>query len=236
MAIGLGLAWAVIVALVLGERRTPARLPYTARVGAGDGDTPPRWRAVVPAPAPEGRLLSLRWAPGCDARLAGLPIPTPTAGSAGPRLPQRPWRRGRCRWPWSRSCGRLSPPACRRRARRVPRAAITDQLPDVVDLLALTTAAGLPIAAALCAIRRRPGGPARRRPRTGGRPRRAGGAPATALSLVVDDGGTSTRPLVDALAAHDRYGTPLRRRSSGWRSRVACGGVVRARRRRAGCR
>jgi len=103
----------------------------------------------------------------------------------------------------------LAPTITARRIRRAREAAITDQLPDVVDLLAMTTAAGLPIAAALCAIGRRPGGP------LGAALERAaahidrGATTAAALCLVVDDTGASTRPLVDALTTHDRYGTPL---------------------------
>ncbi|MGH9229894.1 MAG: type II secretion system F family protein, partial [Acidimicrobiales bacterium] len=103
----------------------------------------------------------------------------------------------------------LAPTLVSRQSRRAREAAITDQLPDVVDLLALTTAGGLPIAAALCAIGRRPGGP------LGAALERAaahivrGGTNASALGLLVATAGASTRPLVDALAAHDRYGTPL---------------------------
>jgi hypothetical protein len=54
-----------------------------------------------------------------------------------------------------------------RRSRRDHEAAVTDKLPDVVDLLVLTTAAGLPIGSAL-RDRAPARGPSRGRPRAGG--------------------------------------------------------------------
>ena len=87
-------------------------------------------------------------------------------------------------------------------------AALADQLPDVVDLLALTAAAGLPVAAALVAVGRRPGGPLGVGLGRAGAHVRHGGSTAEALARLAATGG-AVRPLVDALVQHDRYGTPL---------------------------
>ena len=87
-------------------------------------------------------------------------------------------------------------------------AALADQLPDVVDLLALTAAAGLPVGAALGAIGPRPGGPLGAALARASVHVRHGGSTADAL-LLLGDVGPAARPLVDALVQHDRYGTPL---------------------------
>ncbi|MDD9368509.1 MAG: type II secretion system F family protein [Acidimicrobiales bacterium] len=87
-------------------------------------------------------------------------------------------------------------------------AALADQLPDVVDLLALTAAAGLPVAAALVAVGRRPGGPLGVGLGRAGAHVRHGGSTAEALAQLAATG-AAVRPLVDALVQHDRYGTPL---------------------------
>jgi tight adherence protein C len=102
----------------------------------------------------------------------------------------------------------LAPVLRARAAERRREAAVVDQVPDLVDLLALTTAAGLPVGVALAAIGDRPGGPA--------------GAAVARSQAYMERGGSTTggldhlaalgpaaRPLVDALAQHDRYGTPL---------------------------
>jgi tight adherence protein C len=103
----------------------------------------------------------------------------------------------------------LAPTLAARRTRRAHEAAVVDQLPDVVDLLALTNTAGLPIPAGLCAIGRRPGGPLGAALERAAAHIERGGTTAGALGLVLDAAGPTTRPLVDALATHDRYGTPL---------------------------
>jgi tight adherence protein C len=87
-------------------------------------------------------------------------------------------------------------------------AALADQLPDVVDLLALTATAGLPVAAALVAVGRRPGGPLGVGLGRAGAHVRHGGSTAEALAQLAATG-AAVRPLVDALVQHDRYGTPL---------------------------
>jgi tight adherence protein C len=95
-----------------------------------------------------------------------------------------------------------------RRERARHEARLHDQLPDVVDLVALTTGAGLPVAASLLAIGDRPGGPLGTALALAGAHLRHGGTTGEALDLLAA-AGPAARPLVDALAQHDRYGTPL---------------------------
>jgi tight adherence protein C len=85
---------------------------------------------------------------------------------------------------------------------------LDDQVPDVVDLLSLTTAAGLPVSAALRAIGDRPGGPLGHALSDAASRVALGGTTADALDILAG-AGPPVRPLVDALAQHDRYGTPL---------------------------
>lgn len=101
-----------------------------------------------------------------------------------------------------------APVLAARRERARLEAGLHDQLPDVVDLLALTTAAGLPVGAALVAIGNRPGGPLGAALARAAAHVRRGGSTAGAVA-VLGDLGTPARPLVDALIQHDRYGTPL---------------------------
>jgi hypothetical protein len=85
---------------------------------------------------------------------------------------------------------------------------LDDQVPDVVDLLSLTTAAGLPVSAALRAIGDRPGGPLGAALSDAASRVALGATTAEALDILAG-AGPPVRPLVDALAQHDRYGTPL---------------------------
>jgi len=95
-----------------------------------------------------------------------------------------------------------------RAAHRRKESAVVDQLPDVVDLVTLTTAAGLPVAVALGAIGDRPGGPVGTAVARAAAHVDRGGTTADALAHVAALG-PPARPLVDALTQHDRYGTPL---------------------------
>jgi tight adherence protein C len=208
-AIALGLTWAVVVAVALGVGGVPARLPH-----------PGEPTLTTPRPV---AFLSGRAVAGVD-----LPAPATAIGAwlrrTGGRPPDRDADRrvGRAALaaavlaPWApllaivpMAWSVLAPALASRRSTRAHEAAITDQLPDVVDLLVLTTAAGLPIAAALCAIGRRPGGPLGAALERAATHIERGGTTASALSLVLDQAGASARPLVEALSAHDRYGTPL---------------------------
>lgn len=102
----------------------------------------------------------------------------------------------------------VTPALAARRDRTRREALLHDQLPDVVDLLALTTAAGLPVGAALVAIGDRPGGPLGASLAQAAAHVRRGGSTSDALA-VVRTAGPPVRPIVDALLQHDRYGTPL---------------------------
>lgn len=95
----------------------------------------------------------------------------------------------------------------RRRRRHV--GAVIDQLPDLVDLLRLTTLAGLPVSAALGAISDRPGGVVGPAVARSVRLLDRGATTAQALAALGEACGSSARSLIDALADHDRYGTPL---------------------------
>lgn len=101
-----------------------------------------------------------------------------------------------------------APMVAARRDRARHEASVHDQLPDVVDLLALTTAAGLPVAAALIAVHDRPGGPLGAAVARAAAHVRHGGSTSDALRRLAEVG-PAVRPLVDALVQHDRYGTPL---------------------------
>jgi tight adherence protein C len=96
----------------------------------------------------------------------------------------------------------------RRRVRRHD-GAVIDQLPDIVDLVRLTTDAGLPVSGAITALGDRPGGPLGAALASTTRLLDRGASTGEALAGLLDAGGPAARPLVDALADHDRYGTPL---------------------------
>lgn len=98
------------------------------------------------------------------------------------------------------------------RARRITRrraSAVVDQLPDVVDLLRLTTLAGLPVSAAVVAIGSRPGGEVGAGLRRAAGQLSRGAGTVDALSELTATCGSPIQSLVDALVDHDRYGTPL---------------------------
>lgn len=101
------------------------------------------------------------------------------------------------------------PPVSARRAARQRAAAVVDQLPDLIDLLRLTTLAGLPVGAAITAIGSRPGGATAHSLNQAAQLLRRGASTSAALETLASHGGPPIRPLVDALVDHDRYGTPL---------------------------
>jgi tight adherence protein C len=209
MAIALGLTWATVVAVGLQAHGVPARLPH-------------------PGGPRRATASSLTFLGGHAFAGVDLPAPATAIGAWLRRTSGRPPDRDADRrvgravlaavalTPWAPplaivpvAWSVLAPALASRRSTRAHESAITDQLPDVVDLLVLTTAAGLPIAAALCAIGRRPGGPLGSALERAATHIERGGTTASALGLVLDHAGASARPLVEALAAHDRYGTPL---------------------------
>jgi tight adherence protein C len=97
----------------------------------------------------------------------------------------------------------------RRRQIRRREAQVVDQLPDLVDLLRITTAAGLPTGAALVAIGGRPGGLLGASVAEAGALLAHGSSTGNALDVLVERCGLPIRSLVDALVDHDRYGTAL---------------------------
>jgi tight adherence protein C len=88
-------------------------------------------------------------------------------------------------------------------------AAVTADLPDVVDLLVLAVGAGLTVPLAVSSVARRAPGP------LGGELARAceevslGRRLGDALDDIPARAGEATRPLVAALLASERYGAPL---------------------------
>jgi Flp pilus assembly protein TadB len=217
-ALTLGLVWAVAVGLVAGHWRRPTRLPSTAPgvradrsfaqaraspVGPGEAVAHPGGMASAGSPvrwlgARLRRLAGRRPDPDVDRRVGWAVIGAVGLVAWAPPLAIVPPA-------WAL----LAPTLASRRADRAHEAAVADQLPDIVDLLALTTAAGLPIAAAVRAIGRRPGGPLGTALDQAAGHIDRGGTTADALVRVVDCAGPTARSLADALAAHDRYGTPL---------------------------
>jgi pilus assembly protein TadC len=95
------------------------------------------------------------------------------------------------------------------RRQRQREAAVVDQLPDVVDLLRLTTDAGLPVPAAVAAIGERPGGPVGTAFRQAATLCARGSSTAEVLPVIARMCGPPARRMVDALSDHDRYGTAL---------------------------
>ena len=162
-------------------RPAPPRLPVTERVGA--------WalrRANRPAsPLTARRLGSAALAAAVVFPL--LPLAAPPAAVLG----------------WAAPAVR----AGRVERRRLD--ALAADLPDVVDLLVLAVGAGLTVGLALNEVARRGSGPLaaelRRVADDAGRGRRL----ADALDDLPARAGEAVRPLVGALVASERYGTPL---------------------------
>lgn len=143
------------------------------------------WRLVARCPAVSGRPAT----GAVTATVARLrPLATATPGEGAPEGPLR---------------------LRRRRQRRQRDTDVAEQLPDVVDLLRLTTLAGLPVATAVTAIGRRPGGPVGTAFHDAATRLGRGAATAEVLTQLVRDCGPPIRSFVDALVDHDRYGTPL---------------------------
>jgi len=102
-----------------------------------------------------------------------------------------------------------APALTARRAERRRLAALAGDLPDVVDLLVLAVGAGLTVPLAVAAVSRRAPGPlgvelARACAETG-----LGRRLADTLDDVPARAGEAVRPLVAALIASERYGSPL---------------------------
>jgi tight adherence protein C len=96
-----------------------------------------------------------------------------------------------------------------RRAERRRRATLAASVPDVVDLFVLAVGAGLTVPLAVEAVARRAEGPVADELRRAVAEVGAGRRLADALEDVPGRAGESVRPLVAALTASERYGSPL---------------------------
>jgi tight adherence protein C len=226
-ALLLGAAWAVAVAaattaaLRRRAHRRPAGPPPRPPVPAAPGARPGRPGPGVVHRSPIAALGSAvrRLSPA-----ATSPPPALTGGVAPARSPADEADDRRAGWAVLAGLGLLAvapplaavpvvwsvaaPAVAARRRQAATEGRLHDQLPDVVDLLTLTAGAGLPVGAALEALGDRPGGPLGAALARAGAHVRHGGSTAEALALL-SAAGPGARPLVDALAQHDRYGSPL---------------------------
>jgi tight adherence protein C len=202
-----GAAWALVVLVAAGPggvRLARGRaLRSTAAVTPEHGGSGVRASAGTAGPITRLGGLVRRLAgrppdPVADRTVGLVIVAAGTLGALAPWLAALPvvW-------------GALGPTLAARRVGRAHHAAVVDQLPDVVDLLVLTTGAGLPVTAALAAIDDRPGGPLGTAIAAAVRHGQHGGITADALAVLGERAGPVVRPLVDALAEHDRYGTPI---------------------------
>lgn len=213
----LAIAWAAVAAAVpTGATR---RRAIHVHLRAGTGAAAERPGAAPPESAPQDRPRARSRSPAAllGARVRALTPsidPTTATGEFDRRLG---WSviASACLLPVALPLAPLPvmwtlavPTVRRRSARRRAEAAVIDQVPDVVDLLALTTAAGLPVSVALTTIGARPGGPAGEALARAGTHIARGGSTAGALEHLASLGHPA-RPLLDALSQHDRYGTPL---------------------------
>jgi tight adherence protein C len=209
IALTLGVAWGVTVAALAAAHRPPERLPQAAgEAGARDGTGTGARRATPHISRPTAvtrfgaaiRRQARRPAdPAADRRAGWACVASVALLAVVPPLSPLP-----AAWV------ALAPSITARKASRAHEAAVVDQLPDAIDLLALTTSAGLTVAAAFDAIGTRPGGPVGAGIGAATAHAARGGTTAEALALLSRATGPAARPLVDVLAEHDRYGTPLR--------------------------
>jgi tight adherence protein C len=211
--LALGIGWAIVVAVAAGGRQRVVRRP--ALPTAVEGRLPTSSRGGRSPLASLGAAIRRLVPPGAPP----LTSPSSTTGTVGDDAADR-----RTGWAALAGGGLLlvapmlaavpvawavaAPLLTARRDRARHEARLHDQLPDVVDLLALTTAAGLPVAVALVAIGDRPGGPLGAALARAAAHIRHGGSTGEALAVLACVG-PAAHPLVDALAQHDRYGSPL---------------------------
>ena len=107
------------------------------------------------------------------------------------------------------SAGWAWPHLLDRRAAKARRAALVNDLPEVVDLLALALGAGLNVPLAVDAVGRRGTGPLSVEMAAAAEATRRGQRLADALDDVAVRCGDQVRPLVALLASGERYGVPL---------------------------
>ena len=111
--------------------------------------------------------------------------------------------------PAAAACGWLAPSVRAGRAARRRRAAIADDLPDVIALLGLAVGAGFTVTRAVEAVARWGSGPLAEALAGVSLDVESGHRLADCLELLADRLGDDVRPLVVALVASDRYGAPI---------------------------
>ena len=105
--------------------------------------------------------------------------------------------------------GSTWPRLLNRRSAKARRAALVNDLPEVVDLLALALGAGLNVPLAVDAVGRRGTGPLAAEMTLAAEATRRGQRLADALDDLSDRCGDEVRPLMSLLASGERYGVPL---------------------------
>ena len=103
----------------------------------------------------------------------------------------------------------MVPRLVERRARRARQAALLDDLPEAVDLLALALGSGLNIPLAVDAVGRRGTGPLAAEMALAAQATRSGQPLGDALDDLTSRCGDEVRPLMTLLASGERYGVPL---------------------------
>lgn len=190
-------------------RRDPRRRPVPVPA-SGSAGQPGRGGRVVPPGSPQGRHLALAASLVPSSRRRRRVLAALAAALVALTLHPLPAL-------LPLVAPEILPLLLERRRRRRDLAAIVDQLPDVVDLMRLTTLAGLPVSAALLAIDDRPGGVVGAALHHAAGRLSAGATTSDALATLAQGcrpgdswrDAEPVRPLIDALVDHDRYGTPL---------------------------
>lgn len=187
------LSWSVLLVAVLWRSRpAPARLRLLLPETAARDAVPARvghWMRAL-AGRPADRAADRRAGSAAMAATAALLVAPPLALLVG-------------LWWWG------APVLAKRRAARARAAAIADALPDVAELLQLTTDAGLTVPLALPLVARRAGGPVGAALLEAVAAAGLGQRWADALAALPDRLGPVASPLASALTDHERYGTPL---------------------------
>lgn len=172
----------------LDSARPPAQVEAVGRWVRGQRGI--RRGASRPEPEPDP-VADARWGWGLVLAVAGLVLSGPVWATAG----------GLAGW-WA-------PLVAERRRQRARHLAVSDDLPEVVDLLTLAAGAGLTPALAVEAVGRHGRGPIGLALARAHRQATGGSGLAEALDRLPIDLGDEVRPLVAVLVASQRYGAPL---------------------------
>ena len=160
-------------------RPVPAQRPVVLQAAADD------------PPGPGDRPVRVRWVTAALVAVVATTLVGPVAGAIVLGAPAAArWRRGR-------------------RHLRDAEAAVVDQVPEVIDLLALALGAGLSVTESMAAVGRWAPGPVGDALAAAHVSVAHGGPTADALEAARDRCGPPAAGLFSALVAADRYGTPL---------------------------